>query len=306
MGTGAYASLYARVTFNLEDPAALAGLFLHATYDDGFVAYLNGTEVARVNMAGPPGTPPAFDALAATTVEPAEVDIDLAAQRGLLRAGENVLAVQGHNAGATSSDFVLVPALLEPSPPPAGTLSQVPAVIEVRDLVLTFVADTRADGVGDADADHVADEVDLFALKLGFRLQARLLLARNAGEAPEISFQMLTEDGPDPDVFPDAIVGGAQGITIGVARESIDMRTTTLIEFAELILALFGPSLGEALAGFELPSFPVPELAFDLDGNGVNDVRLDVLNASFAPVDTNGDRRADWICILTNLRAVAP
>ena len=50
---------------------------------------------------------------------------------------------------------------------------------------------------------------------------------------------------------------------------------------------------------------PLPELAFDLDGNGEMDVRLEIRDATFAPVDTNADGIADWICILTNLDAVS-
>ncbi|MBI4606237.1 MAG: hypothetical protein HY721_30080 [Planctomycetes bacterium] len=301
---GGFTTLYARVAFRVGSPAALTGLLLHVEHDDGFVAYLNGQEVARANATG---APPAFSAVADGTVEPTQLDIDLTPRRALLRAGDNVLAVQGLNAASASSDFVLVPELLEPVAPPAGTLGRVPAVIDVRDLVLTFVADTKGDGVGTSDADGQADEVDLFAYRLDFSLQAALLLTDGGGSMPPaIGFQMLAEDGPDADAFPDAIVGGAQGLRIAVAREAIDMRTTTLIEFAQLVLAILGPSLGEALTGFELPSFPIPELSFDLDSNGVPDVRLDVVNATLAVVDTTGDRRADWVCILSNLRAAAP
>ena len=35
-------------------------------YDDGYVAYLNGTEVARRNAGGTAGAPLAFDAAAAS------------------------------------------------------------------------------------------------------------------------------------------------------------------------------------------------------------------------------------------------
>jgi hypothetical protein len=91
-----------------------------------------------------------------------------------------------------------------------------------------------------------------------------------------------------------------------VARESIDMRSTTLIEFAQLILTLFGPTLGESLTDFDLPTFALPELAFDINEDGAVDVRLEIENATIAPVDTNGDNRPDWVCILSNLRAAAP
>jgi hypothetical protein len=304
----AYTSVYARAVFQVPSPAALTGLLLHVEYDDAFVAYLNGTEVAR---AGVDGAPPPFSAVAAAAVEPTEIDIDLGARRGLLRAGENVLAIHGVNAGSGSSDFVLVPELVEPSPLPAGALGRLPIVIDLREVVVTFVADTAGDGVGVGDAGGPADDVDLFAYSLAFSLQSALLLLNvpppGGGPAlPSIAFAIAAEDGPDADVFPDALVGGAAGIGIGVAREAIDLRTTTLIEFAELLLAVLAPSLGEALTGFELPAFPIPELAFDLDGDGARDVRLDVARATLAPVDTTGDGKPDWVCILSDLRAAPP
>ena len=38
-----------RIPFTVADPSAFASLTLRVLYDDGFVAYLNGTEVARRN-----------------------------------------------------------------------------------------------------------------------------------------------------------------------------------------------------------------------------------------------------------------
>ena len=53
---GNYLSLYTRNNFYIEDPGLVGMLTLEVDYDDGFVAYLNGTEVWRRNLAGdPPG-----------------------------------------------------------------------------------------------------------------------------------------------------------------------------------------------------------------------------------------------------------
>ncbi len=113
-----YASLYVRRGFFIADPAAVRELTLTVDYDDGFVAYLNGTVVARRNVSG---VPPAFDTLAASDHEcsgaavpqPAETfplhrtfDLPL-----LLRAGTNVLAIQAHNLTLGSSDFTLAASL---------------------------------------------------------------------------------------------------------------------------------------------------------------------------------------------------
>jgi hypothetical protein len=56
-----YVSVYLRRAFTITDPATLDNLFLTAAYDDGFVAYLNGTEVARSGTMTGAGTPPSFN-----------------------------------------------------------------------------------------------------------------------------------------------------------------------------------------------------------------------------------------------------
>jgi hypothetical protein len=109
-------SVYARKAFSVDDPDQVLGVFLHIDFDDGFVAYLNGVEIARENIASP-GRPPAFNEPAATATEPRLVTGGALFQfseesfRTLLRAGENVLAIQVHNAGSSSSDLSLIPFL---------------------------------------------------------------------------------------------------------------------------------------------------------------------------------------------------
>jgi hypothetical protein len=302
---GKYGSLFLRTKFTLADPATPLGLVLRVYYDDGFVAYVNGREVARVNMSGSSGTPPAFGDLAASAVEPTWVDIDLSPFRSSFRAGDNVLAVQAHNAALDSSDFVILPQILEPLPPPAGTLSAFPSRIKVTGLTVTFVADPAADGVGEGDADGVKDDVDLFAFALNFLLDAKVLLLPDEEGAPALAIDIATADGTDADKFPDAIFGGAAGIGIEVAFEAVDVDDAFLGDFAELTLLLFAASLGESLGGFEIPSIPLPELAFDTGGDGNPDVSLEIVSGTLAPSDTNGDGRPDWICILADLRAEA-
>ncbi len=49
MQTANNASLYSRITFDVADPQLLQSLTLKMKYDDGYVAYLNGVEIARRN-----------------------------------------------------------------------------------------------------------------------------------------------------------------------------------------------------------------------------------------------------------------
>ena len=91
---GNYARIYLRREFDL--PALPERLFLHARYDDGFVAYINGTLVARVGMERGRALDHEADAL--------EV-FELSTKP--LQVGRNVLAVMGMNVRSTSSDFSL-------------------------------------------------------------------------------------------------------------------------------------------------------------------------------------------------------
>lgn len=105
-----YLTAYLRKVFQADAPADLDALILRVDFDDGFVAYLNGTEVARANVEG---TPPAFNAPASNDHEAgAPVEYDLSARRSLLKPGENVLAIEVHNSGLTSSDLSLIPELI--------------------------------------------------------------------------------------------------------------------------------------------------------------------------------------------------
>ncbi len=111
MRTDEYLSLYIRRSFRFEKIAEVRRFRLKLLIDDGFVAYLNGTEVARYNMTG---RSPAFDRTAGVKIEVDEegdLSFDLEKHIPLLRPGMNVLAVQGHNRALTSSDFVLTPTL---------------------------------------------------------------------------------------------------------------------------------------------------------------------------------------------------
>lgn len=110
-----YASIYIRRTFNVVNVAAVTSVTLSVDYDDAYVCYLNGAEVAR--SANISGTPPAFDALASagheasggdSTPQPPHVTNPSPSS---LQSGANVIACQGHNQTLGSSDFSLIPEL---------------------------------------------------------------------------------------------------------------------------------------------------------------------------------------------------
>lgn len=101
-------SFYFRKRFVVGDPAAVQWLVLRADYGGGFVAYLNGREVARAGLSG---TPPAFDEYAAYRWRGAAVEFDASAGIPWLVPGTNVLAIQLHAAEGAPTSPALVPEL---------------------------------------------------------------------------------------------------------------------------------------------------------------------------------------------------
>lgn len=102
-----YLTVCLRHAFRVEDPGAVTAIRLEALIDDGLIVSLNGVEVARHNVEGKAR----HDTGAQVAGEPEAKVFDLIEYRRHLRNGLNVLAIQGHNANPTSSDFVLTPVL---------------------------------------------------------------------------------------------------------------------------------------------------------------------------------------------------
>lgn len=105
------ASSYTRIPFMVPSNIAFDQLDMNVNYDDGFVAYLNGTEVARRNA--PENL--SFSVAATSDRETGDVlveeQINLSSFAGLVQAGNNVLAIHGLNASAANNDFLLRPRL---------------------------------------------------------------------------------------------------------------------------------------------------------------------------------------------------
>ena len=123
-------SIYLRHTFNLSDPASFSAAMFAIDYDDGYVAYLNGTEIGRSN-AGEPGEVLAWDAQLDAWHEavlysggmPDLLDLDV----GLLLPEGNVFAVEVHNNTISSSDFTARPFLFLGAATPASAFPPPPS-----------------------------------------------------------------------------------------------------------------------------------------------------------------------------------
>jgi len=114
-----YISVYARRLFIVEAPSRLTSLTFTMDWDDGYIAYINGTPVDSRYAPDPPThNQPAqtsnHEACCGTGTPsgpcPPE-EVDLSDHLGDLVPGINVLAVQTHNTSLSSSDFIFIPQL---------------------------------------------------------------------------------------------------------------------------------------------------------------------------------------------------
>lgn len=136
-----YLTLYTRQTFTVTDNAPQY-LLLGVDYDDGFIAYIDGVEVARGNMPDGPAaynTPAgpfreanlAAKAVANATTAPFYTNnglssgtplsplldaFDISAFAYLLAPGPHTLAIEVHNSLVSSNDLTLIPRLVELDP----------------------------------------------------------------------------------------------------------------------------------------------------------------------------------------------
>lgn len=105
-------SAYLRLEFSVVDPAVFDSLTLKMKYDDGFIAYLNGVEIAEDFAPANPG----WNSTATGQRPDAEamrfVSFPVDEHVSDLRSGLNVLAIHGINASLNSSDFLIVPELV--------------------------------------------------------------------------------------------------------------------------------------------------------------------------------------------------
>ncbi len=113
-------SLWMRYEFDVANPTSVHSLQLDAKYDDGFVAYLNGEEVASQHAPAP--TRWNSKATAAHTNRDAIRFESFALESGELRAGNNVLAIQALNHANDVDDLLWQARLVA-----IGPLANVPA-----------------------------------------------------------------------------------------------------------------------------------------------------------------------------------
>lgn len=106
---GKHTTLYLRHVFEIEQADSLAEVGLMINYDDAFIAYLNGKEVVRKGVGKGSGKD-------AQQIKPHDASrygyFPLKDFEKHVKEGRNVLAIEAHNSGLDSNDFLVDPYLV--------------------------------------------------------------------------------------------------------------------------------------------------------------------------------------------------
>ncbi len=202
------ASIFLRMPFNITDPSTVDTLTLRMRWDSGFVAYINGVEVAANRQ------PATLAWNSAATEDRADgqnddwVSFNIDMSNVTLLAGNNLLAIHGLNELVQSSDMLCLPELDAVSisnaggqntyfitPTPAtfnsqGVTSLPPLLSDVTDSVGTL----PQGGAGSSpitvtavvtETQHPVDTVELF-YRVMFGAETQLIMLDN-GVAPDVT-----------------------------------------------------------------------------------------------------------------------
>ncbi|MBN1674019.1 MAG: fibronectin type III domain-containing protein [Kiritimatiellae bacterium] len=115
---GNYSSVFLRSAFNIQQAALSSELRLRAQFDDGFILWINGREVSRVNMAGASGSVVRYDGRAAENGNGTWTASLTGGAMPDLRDGDNVIAVQVFNRSLSDSSDCLFDMALSVVPGP--------------------------------------------------------------------------------------------------------------------------------------------------------------------------------------------
>lgn len=125
-------SLYSRFSFQIENKGEIKCLNFFCDFDDGYIAYLNGVEIARVNVDKSVLYPP-FDAVSTRshaselimglTSPVLGIYLDSAFLSNNLLEGENIIAVHVFN-DSLGNDLMFIPCLMDISDQRIGESDQ--------------------------------------------------------------------------------------------------------------------------------------------------------------------------------------
>jgi hypothetical protein len=150
------ASCFLRLSFDVQQPESLLFLRLRMRWDDGFIAYVNGVQVATSDAPQNTGWDSAATSERIDEANEEWTDWILSPSAVPLRAGSNLLAIHGLNHSDTDPSFLVLPHLetIEPAPDPAPAYFKEPTP-------------GKANGPGDTMGPLLHDPTDTLPRPLG-------------------------------------------------------------------------------------------------------------------------------------------
>lgn len=127
---GNYTAVYIRRHFEVQQPDGIESLYLYVQFDDGFIAYLNGKQIAIAAVKRD------SNRIRVEQHEAAGYEaFEIRNAKSLLKRGTNLLAIEGHNVSLDSSDFSLHPLLATSKiDDPATSLSVADFLADIDEL----------------------------------------------------------------------------------------------------------------------------------------------------------------------------
>ena len=177
---------YFRHTFSVASPGDVSTLTLFLKRDDGAVVYLNGTEVARDNLAAGEIT---SSTLASNAADDGKSFHEFTLDKAGLVAGDNVLAVEVHQVSTSSSDLSFDLQLADVNKPPDGTVASSNAKVQrfVESVTATDRVDTDVGVTNDLPA----------TLSIDAETEVVFTATDDSGNRATKSVMVLTQLGPD-------------------------------------------------------------------------------------------------------------
>jgi len=127
---------YIRIPFTSGEASDVFDFMtLKIKYDDGFIAYLNGTEVARRTFSGTPAWNSSADTTHSDSAAVQFESIDISAFLGNLKKSGNLLAIHGLNISTSSSDLLFSVELIAGQGAVAGAGGISPSAIRYNEPI---------------------------------------------------------------------------------------------------------------------------------------------------------------------------
>src|SRR5262249_29371154 len=161
------ATIFSRIPFVVPEGFSADTLLFRAQFDDGFVAYINGREIARSNA---PPTPQWNSQASTNRADAAAITFQtfvITNAQTFLRPGTNMLAVQALNASSGNDDFLFVPELVAYQSAKVWQLLWTNTTVKARVFdgtnwsALTEASFVVGGPLADTDGDGMADEWEL-------------------------------------------------------------------------------------------------------------------------------------------------